>query len=288
MRAVERVKVAQGSGELGGEHDDLLLWHRQRHLVHEVAVFVAPGELSLLLLEPAEVRLQRTAAAVLQDILAPCNPQPLPADKPCSILLIGVNGAGKTTTCGKLAALLRKQGSSVLLAAGDTFRAAAIEQIQAWGEKTGCDVITQQQGADSASVIYDALSSATAKKTDYLLADTSGRLHTQGNLMLELIKIKKVMQKLSPQAPTATWLVLDASLGQNSLIQAQQFHKDIGLTGLILTKLNGSAKGGCILSIARELKLPIYYIGIGEKEDDLKPFDSQQFTQMILKNQTKS
>ena len=218
----------------------------------------------------------------LKEILVASNPKPLHPGKPCSILMIGINGAGKTTTCGKLAEKFSKQGSHVLLAAGDTFRAAAIEQLQNWGERTGVTVIAQQQGSDSASVIYDALDSAQAKQADYLIADTSGRLHTQTNLMDELKKIKKVMQKKDNSAPHETWLVLDASLGQNNIQQAKTFKEQIGITGLIITKLDGSAKGGSIFNIAQELKLPIHYIGVGETADDLKKFNSEEFVNSIL------
>mgnify|MGYP006411465861 CR=1 FL=1 len=218
----------------------------------------------------------------LKEILVASNPKPLHPGKPCSILMIGINGAGKTTTCGKLAEKFSKQGSQVLLAAGDTFRAAAIEQLQNWGERTGVTVIAQQQGSDSASVIYDALDSAQAKQADYLIADTSGRLHTQTNLMDELKKIKKVMQKKDNSAPHETWLVLDASLGQNNIQQAKTFKEQIGITGLIITKLDGSAKGGSIFNIAQELKLPIHYIGVGETVDDLKQFNSEEFVNSIL------
>ena len=219
---------------------------------------------------------------ILEAMLAASNPQPIETSGLTSILMIGINGAGKTTTCGKLAAKFSADGKKVFLAAADTFRAAAIEQLQAWGERTNCTVISQQQGSDSASVVFDALSSATAKHADILLADTAGRLQTQENLMNELKKIKKVMKKITADAPTATWLVMDASLGQNNIQQAEKFHASINLTGIIITKLDGSGKAGSIFTIARQLQLPIYYIGVGESVADLEEFDSKKFTRALL------
>jgi fused signal recognition particle receptor len=207
---------------------------------------------------------------------------------PLVILMVGVNGAGKTTTIGKLAKQFQQQGKKVLLAAGDTFRAAAVEQLQAWGTKNQIPVIAQHTGADSASVIYDALQSAQAKGVDILIADTAGRLHTQHNLMEELKKIKRVLQKIDPSAPQEILLVLDASIGQNALTQARQFHQAMGVTGLIMTKLDGTAKGGIIFAIANELKIPFRFIGIGEKVDDLRPFDAAQFVNIIFNDHVQS
>lgn len=221
-------------------------------------------------------------ASVLEAILAPCNPPPLASASPCTILMVGINGAGKTTTCGKLAEKFSQAGKTVVLAAGDTFRAAAIDQLLEWGKRTQCDVIRQQPGADSASVIFDAIESATAQAADYLIADTSGRLHTQQNLMAELAKVKKVMQKKSANYPHETWLVLDASIGQNNIQQAQEFKAAVGITGLIITKLDGSGKGGSIFSIAKQLQLPIHYIGMGETAADLIPFTSHTFVQSLF------
>lgn len=217
--------------------------------------------------------------AELLAILA-TNCQPLTVDNstmPFVILMVGVNGVGKTTTIGKLAKRLQTQGHSVMLAAGDTFRAAAVEQLQIWGERNNIQVIAQHTGADSASVIYDALQATKARKIDVLIADTAGRLHTQTNLMDELIKIKRVITKLDPNAPHEIMLVIDAGTGQNALAQAQQFHQAIGLSGIILTKLDGTAKGGIIFAIAHLLKIPIRFIGIGENIDDLRPFDAEEF-----------
>jgi fused signal recognition particle receptor len=196
---------------------------------------------------------------------------------PFVILMVGVNGAGKTTTIGKLAKQLQYQGKKVMLAAGDTFRAAAVEQLQVWGERNQIPVIAQQTGADSASVIYDALQAAKARKMDVLIADTAGRLHTQSNLMDELKKVKRVLQKLDPNAPHETMLILDASIGQNALVQAKQFHQAIGLTGITMTKLDGTAKGGILFAIASDLGIPFRYVGMGEGIDNLRPFDAAQF-----------
>lgn len=203
---------------------------------------------------------------------------------PFVILMVGINGAGKTTTMGKLAKRYQSMGKSVMLAAGDTFRAAAVEQLQTWGAKSNIPVIAQQTGADSASVVFDALSAAKARGIDVLIADTAGRLHTQGNLMEELKKVKRVLQKLDSNAPHEVMLVLDASIGQNALNQARQFHEAVGVTGITITKLDGTAKGGILFAIANELALPFRYIGVGEGVDDLKPFDAAQFVQAIFEN----
>lgn len=196
---------------------------------------------------------------------------------PFVILMVGVNGSGKTTTIGKLAKQFQMQGKKVMLAAGDTFRAAAVEQLQLWGERNGIAVIAQQTGADSASVLFDALAAAKARHIDVLIADTAGRLHTQINLMEELKKIKRVLQKLDPKAPHEIMLVLDASIGQNALTQAKQFHEAVNLSGITMTKLDGTAKGGILFAIANELKIPFRYIGVGEGIEDLQPFDAAQF-----------
>ncbi len=215
----------------------------------------------------------------LYAILQPCT-QPLvitDTHKPYVILIVGVNGAGKTTTIGKLAKRLQSEGKKVMLAAGDTFRAAATEQLQVWGERNDITVIAQHSGADSASVIFDAVQAAQARNIDVLIADTAGRLHTKDNLMQELQKVKRVMSKLDPQAPHEVMLVLDAGTGQNALVQAEQFNSVINVTGITLTKLDGTAKGGIIFAIAKKLAVPIRFIGVGENIDDLRPFSADEF-----------
>tara|TARA_R110002049_G_scaffold252264_1_gene426982 strand:+ start:114960 stop:115877 length:918 start_codon:yes stop_codon:yes gene_type:complete len=217
------------------------------------------------------------------EILEPSNkPMLLGRIKPFSILVVGVNGAGKTTTIGKLARRLKKNRKSVMLAAGDTFRAAAVEQLITWGERNDIPVISQATGADSASVIFDALESATARNIDVLIADTAGRLHTQNDLMTELQKVKRVMNKIDADAPHETLLVLDASMGQNALRQAEEFHQSMNVTGLCITKLDGTAKGGVVIAIADRLGLPIRYIGVGEAIDDLQVFDAREFTAALI------
>ena len=201
---------------------------------------------------------------------------------PFVILVVGINGAGKTTTIGKLAKLFQGEGKSVMLAAGDTFRAAAVEQLQVWGERNDIAVIAQKTGADAASVVYDAYQSAIAKKTDILIADTAGRLHTQDNLMQELEKIKRVLKKHNDNAPHETLLVIDGGSGQNAVQQANEFHKSIKLSGLAVTKLDGTAKGGVLFSISDSLKLPIRYIGVGEAIEDLKPFNAKDFVNALF------
>lgn len=224
---------------------------------------------------------KESLSAILAKVSQPFLIEHLPA-KPFVILMVGVNGAGKTTTIGKLAQSFKQKGHQVMLAAGDTFRAAAVEQLERWGERNQVPVIAQHTGADSASVIFDALQAARARGMDVLMADTAGRLHTQSNLMQELQKIKRVLQKQEDAAPHETWLVLDASIGQNALSQARQFHESIGLTGIVMTKLDGTAKGGILFAIAHELGIPFRFIGVGEGIDDLRPFDSEQFVDAIL------
>jgi len=222
--------------------------------------------------------------AAMLEVLTPVS-QPLVVDrtkKPYVVLVVGVNGSGKTTTIGKLAHRFGREGRKVLLAAGDTFRAAAIEQLQVWGERNGVPVIAQGAGADPAAVTYDALQSAQARGADVLIADTAGRLHTQGNLMEELKKVRRVIGRLDPSAPHEVLLVLDAGQGQNALAQAEQFHQAVGVTGLVMTKLDGTAKGGIVLAIADALKLPIRYIGVGETAADFDVFDAGAFVDAVL------
>jgi fused signal recognition particle receptor len=220
----------------------------------------------------------------MRELLRPYSqPLVLPENiKPFTILMVGVNGVGKTTTIGKLAKRLQAQNRSVMLAAGDTFRAAAVEQLQVWGERNHIPVIAQHKGADSASVIFDAMQSAKARGIDVLIADTAGRLHTQANLMEELKKVKRVMGKADPKAPHEVLLTVDAGTGQNALNQAQQFHQAVGLTGIALTKLDGTAKGGIIFAMAKKMALPVRFIGVGEGIDDLRPFDAEEFVDALL------
>jgi fused signal recognition particle receptor len=200
------------------------------------------------------------------------------------ILFVGVNGVGKTTTIGKMAHLLKQQGKKVLLAAGDTFRAGAIEQLEVWGQRVGVDVIKQQSGADPAAVMFDALQAAKTRNVDVLLCDTAGRLQNKSNLMDELNKIYRVIRREVPEAPHEVLLVLDATTGQNALSQAKLFSDKTGLTGLVLTKLDGTAKGGIVIAIRQEMNIPVKFVGLGEKMDDLQPFDSEQFVHALFAN----
>lgn len=223
--------------------------------------------------------------ATMQRILAPSE---LPLTftqtdgKPFVLLMVGINGAGKTTTIGKIAQKLSDQGCSVMLAAGDTFRAAAVEQLKTWGERADVPVIAQGTGADSASVIYDAYESAKAKGIDVLIADTAGRLHTQSHLMSEIEKIVRVLQKHDPNTPNEIMLVIDAGNGQNALNQAKEFHKSLGLTGITVTKLDGTAKGGIVFPIAKQLGLPVRFVGVGEAAADLREFNAKDFVDALL------
>lgn len=220
----------------------------------------------------------------LYDLLAHVE-QPLVVDKahkPYVILVVGVNGVGKTTTIGKLAKRLQNEGHSVMLAAGDTFRAAAVEQLQVWGERNQVPVVAQHTGADSASVIFDAVQSAQTRGTDVVIADTAGRLHNKSNLMEELAKIKRVMAKLDASAPHEILLVLDAGTGQNAVSQAEQFKQATGVTGIVLTKLDGTAKGGVIFALSKKHGIPVRYIGVGETADDMQPFKAREFVEALF------
>jgi len=205
-----------------------------------------------------------------------------PAARPFVLLTVGVNGVGKTTTIGKLAHRFRDEGRSLMLAAGDTFRAAAVAQLQAWGERNGVPVVAQGQNADAASVSFDALQAAKARGVEVLIADTAGRLHTQQGLMAELGKIKRVLQKLDPAAPQEVLMVIDGTTGQNALSQLRQFHAAVGVTGLVVTKLDGTAKGGVVFALAREFGIPIRFAGIGERPQDLRVFDAEAFVDALL------
>ena len=203
--------------------------------------------------------------------------------KPSVILMVGVNGVGKTTTIGKISAQLIRDGKKVLLCAGDTFRAAAAEQLGIWAERSGSDFVRHEEGSDPAAVVYDALTAAKARNTDVVMIDTAGRLHNKQNLMNELAKIRRIIDRELPEADVETLMVLDATTGQNGLIQAEQFLETSGLTGIVLTKLDGTAKGGIVFAIADRLKLPVKYVGVGEQMDDLIPFDPKTFTEALFK-----
>jgi len=224
---------------------------------------------------------QRIVAETLAPVNEPLVIEPR-ADRPFVVLVVGVNGVGKTTTIAKLAHPLRTRALSVMLAAGDTFRAAAVEQLAAWGERNGVPVISQGKGADAASVIYDALEAAAARRIDVLVADTAGRLHTQSNLMQELEKIKRVIARRCPGAPDETLLVVDATTGQNAVSQVQQFNAAIGIDGLVLTKLDGSAKGGIVIALAERFGIPVRFVGVGESSEDLLEFDASAFAGALL------
>lgn len=232
--------------------------------------------------EELQKLLQDEVARIFENGLQPPLEESVRSKKPYVVMVVGVNGAGKTTTLGKLAYRLRQSGLSVIIGAADTFRAAAREQLEIWTQRAGAEVVQQAQGADPASVAYDALSSALGKEADVVLIDTAGRLHTKVNLMEELKKIRRVLDKKLPGAPHEVLLVLDAGTGQNGLQQVRQFSDAVGVSGIVLTKLDGTAKGGIALAIANDLKIPVRYIGVGEQLDDLQPFDARAFVQALF------
>lgn len=219
----------------------------------------------------------------MRDMLGTMDTQLKLTTKPSVILMVGVNGVGKTTTIGKMAASLKSEGRSVLLCAGDTFRAAAAEQLGVWAERSGADIVRHEEGSDPASVVYDGLCAARARGTDVVIIDTAGRLHNKANLMNELNKITRVVRRELPDADVETLMVLDATTGQNGLIQAKQFLETAGITGIVLTKLDGTAKGGIVFAISNELRLPVKYVGVGEGIDDLIPFDPKNFVEALFK-----
>lgn len=229
--------------------------------------------------EALQNALQQQLAALLEPVSKPLDTS---THKPFVILMVGINGVGKTTTIGKLAHQFKTEGKSVLLAAGDTFRAAAVEQLQSWGERNNVPVIAQHTGADSASVLFDALQAAHKREVDVLIADTAGRLHNKDNLMNELEKVVRVMRKLDPDAPHEVMLVLDAGTGQNAVMQTKTFLDAVGVTGLTLTKLDGTAKGGVIFALAKQFGLPVRYIGVGEQAADLRPFNAEEFSAALF------
>jgi len=228
--------------------------------------------------------LKRLLKEEILAILAAVDSQPVSRvdGTPEVILVVGVNGTGKTTTIGKLAQVLRSDGKTVLLCAADTFRAAAIEQLEVWGQRTGTEVIRTKAGGDPAAVLYDALQAASSRHTDYVIVDTAGRLHTKTNLMAELEKMRRTAQRIIPGAPHETLLVMDATTGQNGLQQARQFTQWAGVTGIVLTKLDGTAKGGVVVAISREMRVPVRYVGVGEKIGDLLPFDPKDFVDSLF------
>jgi fused signal recognition particle receptor len=231
-------------------------------------------------LDALRAGLRKSLMAILEPVAHPLDI--VQQDSPFVILMVGVNGAGKTTTIGKLAKRFQGQGLSVMLAAGDTFRAAAVEQLQSWGERNDVAVISQQPGADPAAVIFDAWEAARSRNIDVLLADTAGRLQNQQGLMDELAKVKRVIARRDGAAPHEIMLVLDASQGQNALVQAERFHEALGLSGITVTKLDGSAKGGILLAIANQLRVPVRFIGIGESAEDMQPFSASEFVDALL------
>jgi fused signal recognition particle receptor len=237
--------------------------------------------------QSGDVDVFAVAKSEIERELGVATPQLARAAKPPTVVLLaGVNGTGKTTSTAKLAHWLKEQGNTVLLAACDTFRAAAIEQLKIWGERVGCDVIAGQYGADSSAVAFDALQAGINRKVDYVLIDTAGRLHTKKNLMEEMKKMQRSLKKVLPSAPHEVLLVLDATTGTNALVQAREFHQALGVTGLVVTKLDGTAKGGIVVAIARELKIPVKFIGLGEQVDDLQPFDPKQFAEALFVEST--
>jgi fused signal recognition particle receptor len=233
------------------------------------------------LANPAEIK-QLIAQHLLEVLEASDRPVPHVAEPPAVVIVVGVNGAGKTTTIGKLASRYKSEGRSVLLCAADTFRAAAIDQLQVWGTRASVDVIRQAPGADPSAVVFDALQAAKARKVDYVIIDTAGRLHTKTNLMAELDKMRRTAQRIIPGAPHETLLVMEATTGQNGLQQARQFTEAAGVTGIVLTKLDGTAKGGVVVAISRELGLPVRYVGVGEKAGDLLPFNAKDFVDSLF------
>ncbi len=233
-------------------------------------------------LEDADLLKKTLQEQMFQILSQQERPIPLASARPFVIMVVGVNGTGKTTTVGKMAQKFAAQGKSVMMAAADTFRAAAIEQLEIWGQRVGCDVIRQKSGSDPSAVVFDALKAAKSRNTEVVLVDTAGRLHTKINLMEELKKVRRIMERELPGAPHEVLLVLDATTGQNAIAQAKMFTKTVGVTGIVLSKLDGTAKGGILVAISNELKIPIRYIGIGEKIDDLREFDARDFVEALF------
>jgi len=268
-RSLDDLELALLAADIGGPTTDAILASlRERALRQGIA---SGAELKVLL----KAELLRILTAVDAPIAHPAAP-------PEVIMMVGVNGTGKTTTSGKLAAMYRREGKSVLLCAADTFRAAAIEQLEVWATRSGVDLIKTRQGGDPSAALYDALAAAKARKIDVLLVDTAGRLHTKSDLMQELDKMRRTAEKLIPGSPHQTLLVIDATTGQNGLQQARLFTEAAHVTGIVLTKLDGSAKGGIVVAIAHELGLPVRFAGVGEKLEDILPFDAAAFVDSLL------
>src|SRR5580658_2948425 len=266
---LEELEYALITADIGSKTTNEILerirQRAERHLLADM------GELKTLIKEHLLEILQSTE-----------RPLPQVTEPPAVIMVVGVNGAGKTTSIGKLTRRLQSEGRSVLLCAADTFRAAAIEQLEVWGQRTGADVIRQQTGSDPSAVLFDALQAAKARKVDYVIVDTAGRLHTKTNLMAELEKMRRTAARVIPEAPHEVLLVIEATTGQNGLEQARKFTESSAVTGIILTKLDGTAKGGVVVAISRELNLPIRYVGVGEQLDDLLPFEAENFVASLF------
>jgi fused signal recognition particle receptor len=282
---------AKTSGLFGGRAIDASSLETLEEALYTADFGVATTEEILTEIKAAykkdkDLRGQQAAAigtAVLKRVLADSERELTPAPAgPTVIVMIGVNGSGKTTTSAKLGWLLKQDGKSVMLAACDTFRAAAVEQLKSWATRLDLPIVASHTGADAAAVAFDAWQAAKARGCDYLIVDTAGRLHTKSNLMEELAKIRRVLQKNDPTAPHHSWLVVDGSLGTNSIEQARVFHKSFGLTGLVVTKLDGTSRGGAIVGIWRELKLPIYFLGLGEQPEDLQPFNVDNYAKAVF------
>lgn len=284
-------RIASGLAAFGGRKiDDALIEEIEELLI---GADLGPGPAAKLAAGLAKGRFDRTVTAdelrdaLAADIAALLEPVAKPLDidpvrRPHVVLVVGVNGSGKTTTIGKLAKRFRDEGRSVMLAAGDTFRAAAVEQLQVWGERTGCPVVAGKPGGDAAGLAYEALEKARAAETDVLLIDTAGRLHNKAGLMAELEKIVRVLKKQDPDAPHDVLLVLDATTGQNAIAQVQTFREMVGVTGLVVTKLDGSARGGILVALADRFGLPVHAVGVGEKAEDMRPFTATDFARGLL------
>ena len=300
MGWIDRLKEGLGKTRKGVQRSLVQLMGRglDPEVLEEVEASLLGADVGVRTVDRLLERLRATAGGdpresihelkrAMADILASVESKPIDelirtGPKPFVILAVGVNGVGKTTSMAKLAGRLRKQGLTPLLVAADTFRAAAIEQLEVWGKRIGADVIKHRQGADPSAVVFDGLTAAKARGVDVMLIDTAGRLHTNVNLMEELKKMKRVLEREYPGAPHEVLLTLDGTIGQNAVAQARQFHEAIGVTGLALTKLDGTAKGGVVLAIAEELAIPVRLIGIGEQEEDLQDFHAQAFAEALL------